>query len=220
MRPSFRVCCAVLCLSAGFVLPIPAQTELPPCREHVYPPDGMCGCAQQIYRGEYSNAEKEYRVRLPEGVAAISSKAPCASSGFRIYLTHPNAGDFGRSGDFAWSQIYVGRTERTNQTLQEIADGFAQHIREDSERVHATDLQIDQPVPRSLSSFSAVDLKATRTEGDRGSLIREEIVAKSPDNSVYFIGMISPAYRYEKDHELFKAVAEGFSYTATENVQK
>ena len=219
MKPAFQlrfILAAALCLCAGFVLRGSAQTQFPPCGNDGAPPAGesQCECPEgrQIYRGEYKNTERDYQVRLPDRVATRTEKAPCKSSGFHIYLTHPNT-EFGP--DFQRSQVYVGRYERTNQTLQEIAEGFALAQREDGKKDHATALEIAPPAPTSLSSLAGFDLKATRTE----PLVYEEIVAKSPDNYVYFLVLISPAARYEKNHELFKAVVEGFSYTPAAGVQ-
>jgi hypothetical protein len=44
-------------------------------------------------------------------------------------------------------------------------------------------------------------------------LIYEVEVAKNPDNeTTYFIGMVSLASSYEKNHKLFQAVMESFTY--------
>jgi hypothetical protein len=228
MRHVFQFRCvlaAVLCLSGGFAPPCPAQTEFPPCAKDGSPPAGesQCECPEgwQVYRGEYNKPEKEYRVRLPDGVAATTPKAPCKNHGFRVYLTHPNAGDLGRSGDFGSNQLWVLGAEQHRRTFEELADGFAQSQREDAERIHATDLLIDQPVQTSLSSLTAIHLKASRTEVDHGEMIYEAIIANNPRKEiVYVIEMVSPASRYEKNHELFKAVVEGFSYTPALDVQK
>jgi hypothetical protein len=225
MRLAFQFRCvlaAVLCLPAGFVLPGAAQTQFPPCDKDGAPPtaESQCECPEgrQIYRGEYRNTEKEYQVRLPDRVAAWTPKAPCKSSGFHIYLTHSNTGDLG--GDLASNQILAYGAVQRRETFAELADGFAKTEREDAERIHATDLVIDQPVQTSLSSLTAIHLKASRTEVDHGEMISEMIIANHPRKEiVYVIEMTSPASHYQKNQGLFKAVVEGFSYTPAVDVQ-
>jgi hypothetical protein len=125
-------------------------------------------------------------------------------------LIHPYSGE--REGDSPWNMIWVSRSDRTNATLQQLADQWAQHQREDSERDHSTDLQIDLPLQMSLSSLPAVKLKASRTNLNEEKLIYEAVDAKSPDNYVYFVLMVTPAEQYEKNQKLFKAVVDGFRY--------
>jgi hypothetical protein len=219
MRPCFPfrgVLAAVLGLSAGLAQ---AQTEsgLPLCKEDGSIPDGynQCECQKTItYRGEFRDVEREFRVQLPDGVVGIGGCAPGRS--FRISLTHPHGGETG--GDFPWNQIWVAGPEQTRKTFPELADAFAKTQREDTEGIHATDLVIDQPVRTSLSSLTAIHLKVSRTEVEHGKMVYEVIIANNPKKEiVYEIGMVSPAFRYEKDHKLFTAVAEGFNYVPIEN---
>jgi len=229
MRPSTRfelALAAILCIWGAFhaqaqTAPAHCSADGSPRDENGRPhccPDGsspeggnQCWCDLRIiHLREYRNPQHEYGVQVPDGMAEILPGCSGVGAGFRISLTHPDSGE--SEGELPWSMIWVSRSERTNQTLQEIADGFAQNIRVDSDRVHATDLRIDQPVPASLSSLAALDLKAARTELNHGTLIREEIVAKSPDRYVYLVGMISPADQYEKNEKLFQQIADGFRY--------
>ena len=220
MTPSLHFLCVlavVLCLSAVFVPPGAAQTEFPPCREDGSAPNGesQCECPQRFVLGEYRGPEGEYRLRLPDGIAAALGSCGLRGS-LHISLTHPKGGEPG--GDFPWNQIWVVGPKRTRETVQELADGFAKTEREDTEGIHATDLRIDQPMRTSLSSLTAIHLKASRTDLDHGKLICEVIIAKNPKKEiVYEIGMVSPAFRYEKDHKLFEAVVEGFRYIPIED---
>jgi len=221
MRFSLKFGCilvAVLSISGGTTLPCRGQTNFPPCREDGSPPDGheQCECHKppMIYRGEYRNPEQRYQVHLPDGVAAIDPSCGRGGGGFKISLTHPDSGE--SEGELGWNLIWVGRSERNNQGFQQIADQWAQYQREDSQRDHSTDLQIDPPVQTSLSSLPAIELKASRTQLDRGKLIYEVMFAKDHDNYVYVLGMVSPLDRYDKGHELFQAVVEGFRYIPPE----
>ena len=229
MKPTFQFRCvlaAVVFLSVGFVLPGAAQTEFTPCDQDGNPPAGenQCECPEgwQIYRGEYTNAESDYQVRLPDGVAATTPKAPCKNHGLRIDLTHPNTGE--PDGDFPLNYIWVFGVHQTRKTFAEFTDGFVTNFakteRESSDESLARDPVIDQPVRTSLSSLAAIHLKASRTDVDHGELIYEVIIANNPKKEIiYEIEMISPASGYEKNHQLFKAVVDGFSYTPTDDVQ-
>jgi len=168
-----------------------------------------------MYRGEYRNPERRYQVHLPHGVAAIGPSCGGIGNGFEISLTHPESGE--SEGESGRNLIWVGRSERTNRGLREMADQWAQYQREDSQRHHSTDVQIDPPVQTTLSSLPAIGLKASRTElDDRGNLIYEVVLAKDHDSYVYVVGMVSPAENYDKGHELFQAVLEGFRYIPPE----
>ena len=71
-----------------------------------------------------------------------------------------------------------------------------------------------------MSSLQAMKLRATRVEPNRGSLIYEVAVARNPDNETdYVFGMLSLASSYKKNHELFQALVEGFTYVPR-NVEK
>ena len=219
MTPAFQYRCvlaAVLGLSAGLAQ---GQTEsgLPLCKEDGSIPDGynQCECQKTTtYRGEFRDVEREFLVQLPDGVGGIGGCAPGRS--FRISLTHPHGGEPG--GDFPWNQIWADGTKRHRETFAEFLDAFAKTQSEDTERIHATDLVIDQPVRTSLSSLAAIHLKVSRTEVEHGKMVYEVIIANNPKREiVYEIGMVSPASRYEKDHKLFEAVVEGFRYVPTEN---
>jgi hypothetical protein len=195
------VCCGTVCSGQ-------AQSGLPPdadSRSSLVEQD----CGRKIYHDEYRNPEREYQVHLPKQVTAIA----CSDSGFQIYLIHPDSGGSEAKPGFSWSSIWVaGCSEPTNMTLLDIADQWAQYQKDDSERAYATDLQIDQPVQSSLSSLQAIKLRATRTEPKQGGLIYEVVVAKNPDNKAYVIEMVSLTSTYEKNHKLFQAVVEGFTY--------
>jgi hypothetical protein len=214
MKFSFKFGCilvAALSISGGST----AQTNFPPCPEDAsHEIHEQCECPKPlgIYRGEYRNPERRYQVHLPDGVAAFG---PCgATNGFAISLTHPDSGGSGE--DPLSHRIWVFWWERPNQGLQQMADQWAQSQIEFSQRVQATDLQIDSSVQTSLSSLPAIELKASYTKLDHEKVIFEEILAKGPDNSVYLLGMTSPADRYDKDHELFQAIVKGFLYIPSE----
>ena len=167
-------------------------------------------------------------IRDRDGIAAVFGG--CGPRGIlQISLSHPNGGEPGE--DFPWNRIWVAGTERRQETFAELAAGFAKNFaktesfakteRKDTEGSHATDQAVDQPSRTSLSSLTAIHMKGSRTEPDHGKLIYELIIANNPNKEiVYEIGMVSPASRYEKNHELFKAVVEGFSYTPALDVQK
>ena len=214
MRGSFRFYCvltATLWASGGLGLHGQAQTEFPQCREDGSPPAGeaQCECELRTFRGDHRNPKHEYQVHVPEEVAEIGG-CSWVGTGFRVSLTHPDSGEVG--GDYAWNQIWVSGAEQTQETFQWITDHWPQEQREDSERDHATDLQIDPPERTSLSSLPALHLRLRRTEPDRGRMVYEVIIANNPDKGiVYELGMASPAEHYEKNEKLFKAVAEGFS---------
>jgi hypothetical protein len=219
MTPSFQYRCvlaAVLGLSAGLA---PGQTEngLPLCEEDGSIPDGynQCECQKTVtYRGEFRDVEREFLVQLPDGLVGIGGCSPGRS--FRISLTQPHGGEPG--GDFRWNQMWAAGTKRHRETFAEFVDAFAKTQREDTEGIHATDLVIDQPVRTSLSSLTAIHLKVSRTEVEHGKMVYKVIIANNPKKEiVYEIGMVSPASHYEKDHKLFEAVAEGFSYIPAEN---
>jgi len=224
MRPSFQfhsILAAVLCLSLEFVPRTQAQSEFPPCREDGSPPDGesQCECTSpRLYRGEFRDVDREFSVQLPDGVVARGNCTPGRS--FRISLTHPNGGEPG--GDFPQNMIWVNGTDNTRrETFQKIANGWEQSVREDSERIHASDLHFDQPEQTTLSSLPALHLKVTRTELDYGRLIAEELIASNPENSiVYLIGMVSPVEQYEKNLKLFKAVVDGFRYVPKDHMEE
>ncbi len=222
MRISFRflsVFVALVCVVTASVLPGRAQTEFPRCLKDGSIPAGeaQCECDPWIYRGELHDAKHGYDVRLPDKVVAFG---PCSPGGaFQISLTNPT-GNKPDGANLPWNMIWIGASEGTRETLQRAADGFAQNQREDVERDHATDLEIDQPLQYSLSSLPAIHLKATRTDLDRGKLAYEVVVANNPEQAiVYVIGMVSPASRYEKNHALFEAVVKNFKYIPTETAK-
>jgi hypothetical protein len=174
-------------------------------------PEGanQCWCDPIIvHLHTYRNPSHGYEVQVPDGIAEIGCSE--TGPGFAISLAHPNTGE--GKGDLGWNRIWVSRPGRTNETLKGLAGQWAQSRTEDSERDHSTDLQIDPPLQTSLSSLPAIQLRATRTKLDEGKLIYEEVDAKSADNYVYSIGMITPADQYTKNQELFKAIVDGFRY--------
>jgi len=227
MGPSIRfglVLAATLWVCGGFELYGQTQSDPPRCSGDGLPrgesgdprccqdgsiPEGAehCWCDSDIIRGEYRNAQRQYEVHLPDGVAGVIG-CRGTGTGFHISLDHPDSG--GR--DLPLNMIWVARSQQTPETLPEMADRSAQDQRQDTERVHATDLQIDPPVRTSLSSLPAIELKTTRAEPNRGTLVREVILAKSPDEYVYVVGMITPADQYEKNRKLFKEIVDGFRY--------
>jgi hypothetical protein len=226
----FRSILAATLLSGALALHAQAQTASPSCsadgprdesgRPRCCPdgssPDGgsQCWCELRIvHLRDYRNPKYEYEVHVPDGIAEILGCSGIGT-GFKISLTYPDRGP--SEGDLAWNQIWVGRAERTNDTFQQMADKWAQQQREVSESDHYTDLQIDPPVQTSLSSLAAIELRASRTELDRGTLIYEVITAKAHDNYAYVIGMVTPAEQYEKNEKLFKAIVGGFRYVPLE----
>ena len=198
----------VLLASGGFVLQGQTRTSPTDCG------NGSSARVERdgkrvVYRGEYCNAEYEFRVLLPDGVAAVAGFP--RSSGFNIYLTHPASTEWG--GDFPWSRLWVIASQGHPCGDQESPDRVTQWDREDSERIGATELQLVQRTQTSLASMPAVDWIARRTDPNQGKVVYEAVAAKRADTGIcYVIGMASPADRHEKDHELFKAVLEGFRY--------
>lgn len=229
MSPSFRfefVLAATLLACVGFGFYVHAQTGSPDChadgsprdesgRPHCCadgsPPDGesQCWCDPQIVRGDYRNPKREYEVHVPDGIAEILGCGGIGN-GFKVSLAHPESG----KGDWRFNMIYVSGSEHSPETFQSIADHWSQQQREDSERVHATDLQLDPPQQTSLSSLPALHLKSARTELESGRMVFEVIIANNPEKGiVYWIMMITTANQYEKNERLFKEVVDGFRYT-------
>jgi hypothetical protein len=175
----------------------------------------VCG-PDRIYRGEYHNLGREYRVVLPDGVAATAPTTPCEPPGFEISPTHLATGEFG--AEYASSRVWVRGAEQTREALQYIIDHWPEAARQEAEVVGATDLKIDPPEETSLSSLAAIHLKVVRTEPGRGKLVYEEVIANNPHKGiVYSVGMVSPAAQYERNQKLFKAVVEGFRYIPAEH---
>ena len=200
-RRCYGVLAAVLCLAAGLVLPATAQTEFPACLDDGSPPNGQsqCQCAQKFYRGDYQDPEREYRISMPADV--VAALASCGSRGnLYISLTNPVGGE--TDDNLSWSQIWISGTQRTRQNLRELSQKFAK-----------SEVAIDEAVQTSLSSLPAIRLKMSRTDPDHGKMIYEVIIANNPSQEiVYEIGMVSPAFRYERGHKLFQAIVESFRY--------
>jgi hypothetical protein len=208
------VAVVAISLALGGSLPGYCQTVLPRSDDagsnrQVCGPDG-------IYRGEYRNLGREYRVVLPDGVAATAPTTPCVPAGFDISLTHPTSGELG--AEYVSSRLWVRGAMQTREPLQYIIGHWPEAARQAAEAVGATDLKIDLPEEVLLSSLPAIHLKVTRTEPNSGKLIYEWIIANNPHiDIVYSVGMASPADQYEKNQQLFKAVVKGFSYLPSEN---
>jgi hypothetical protein len=219
MKAPSKFCYLVAALSI-FGGTIIAQTEWAPARDGDDGSGLVQSCELDTYHGEYRDPEHEFRALLPDGVAGIVPQAPCRQdTGFKISLTHPDTGEAG--GDLAWSMIWVGGSWRGPATFEKMVDGWIQEVKQDSGRIHATGLRLDQPEQTSLSTLPALDLKMTRTESGHGKLIYEQIVATSPEkNIVYVVGMVSPASSYEKNRRLFQAVVEGFTYVPSQHAGK
>ena len=197
-----------------------AQTEngFPQCRPDGSPPNGesQCECALRFFGGDYRDPEHEYWVQLPDNVIHIPNGCSPGGRGFRISLTRSHGGEPG--GDFAWNLIWVVASERRKDAYPELINGIAKAERETSEEIRATDLKIDQPEQTLLDSLPAIHLKVSRTEPDNGKMIYEHIIANTPKKDiVYFVSIISPAFRYEKAHQLFEEVVAGFHYIPTED---
>jgi hypothetical protein len=221
MRFSFKprwVLVAVLLTCGGSVLQCQAQTSFPPCRDDGFPPDGLdeCECTKPpiLYRGEYRSAGGRYQVHLPDGVVATAPSCGAVGKGFQIALAHRETGE--TDGELPWNRISVGWFERGNRGLQEMAERWTQNQGEDMQRDDSTDLQIDPPVQTSLSSLSAIRLKASRNSPSHGKLICEVLFAEDQDGNVYVVGMVSPAERHDKDKALFQDIVEGFRYIPPE----
>jgi hypothetical protein len=187
-------------------------------------PEGvnLCWCEPIIvHLREYRNPRHEYEVQVPDGIAEILG---CTGStrwalsthpdiigigtGFKISLAHPNTGE-GELGKIIW----VAATGRIGGSFQKLFDDWSKIERQDSERIHATDLRIDEPEQTSLSLLPALHLKLARTEPEAGRMVYEVIVAESPGKDIaYQIGLVSPVDEYEKNQKLFKAIVDGFSY--------
>jgi hypothetical protein len=120
----------------------------------------------------------------------------------------------GQSGaDFAWSRLWVRGTDQARETFLYIINGWREAEKQETERLQATDLQLEQPEEASLSSLPALHLKLTRTEINHGRLIVEEVIANNPNKDIFYVvGMISSADQYDKNQNLFNRVVEGFSY--------
>ena len=224
MRTSLQfhyVLAGLLCFVTASVLPGRAQSEFPRCHKDGIPPPGesQCECDPWIYRDALHDAKHGYDLRLPDKVVAFG---PCHPGGaFHIFLSDPTNNE-PDGGDFPWNNIWIGGVELDRETtLQTIAKRFAEEERQDSERDHAIDLKIDEPVQTSLSSSPAIYLKATRTDLDHGKIIYETIVAQNLEKTkLYTIGMVSPEERYEKNHALFQAVIRGFTPSPPEVAER
>ena len=173
-------------------------------------PDGVnqCWCEPKIvYLRQYRNPK--YEVEVPEGIAEIlGGCAQGIGKGFKISLDHPNTGERDLS-----NIIWVAATGRNGQSFQRLSDDWMKGERDDTERIHATNLEIDEPDQTTLSSLPAIHLKLARTEPEAGRMIYEVIVAERPDRDIaYVIGLVSPADDYDKNQKLFKAIVDGFRY--------
>jgi hypothetical protein len=171
-------------------------------------PEGVnqCWCEPIIvHLTEYRNPKNEYEVHVPDGIAEILG---CSGTGhgFKVSLDHPESGD----GDYGLNQIEVLGAEHQD-TFQKILDTW--RLKTSNKKDDVTDEQFDQPEPMSLSSLPAFRLKSTRIDPHYGKIVAEEIVANNPHKDiVYYVVMISPADRYEKNQMLFKAIIDGFRY--------
>ena len=234
MRPSIRfelVLTAMLGLCGGFGPYGQAQTDPPRCSADGLPrdeggnphccPDGsppegesQCWCDLNIVRGEYRNAQREYEVHLPDGVAGVVGCGG-TGTGFHISLAHPD------TGEREWSKIiWVAATGRIGP-FHKFFDDWSKTWRRNSERIHAADLQIDEPEQTSLSSLPALRLRVARTEPEAGRMIYEVIAATGPGKDfAYQIGLATPADDYEKNRKLFKAIVDGFRYVPSSQTAK
>lgn len=176
-------------------------------------PEGVnqCWCEPIIvHLREYRNPMREYEVRVPDGIAEILG---CSGIGigFKIALTHPDTGEQG--GDSPWNTIWVTGAEQTRSPFQRIVDGWKKDLQDELDQGLITDVQIDPPEQTTLSSLTALHLKKAWNDRDQGKLIAEAVIADHLDkDTVYEIGMISPAEQYEKNHKLFKELVDGFRY--------
>lgn len=179
--------------------------------------ESQCWCEPQIvHLLEYRNPKYEYEVRVPDRIAEILGCSGIGT-GFKISLTHPDSGK--NEGDL--NMIWVGWAQPIHETFEEMADKWAQNQREDSDRVHATDLQLDPPEQTALSSLPALHLKMARTETESGKMIQETVIANNPDKGIaYVVGMVTTADQYDKNQKLFKAIVDGFRYVPSEPAPK
>lgn len=215
MTASFKILVlGALLSSAGYLLP--GQTQSRHAND-IHTGSNRIECDfQKIDGSTYRDQDREFEVVLPNGVAAVVPAAPCLHHGFEISLAHLRTGQLGP--DFASSHLWVVGAEHTRETFQYIINRLPEALGQDSERTHATDLQLEPPEQTLLSSLPALHLKYSRTE-EHGELIYEETIANNPHlEIVYHVGMVSPADQYENNAKVFKAVVRGFSYVPAEHV--
>jgi hypothetical protein len=228
LAATFLWICGALCAQAQTASSSPCSADGPRDESGFLHccPDGsaprgesQCWCEPKIvHLRTYRNPKHEYEVQVPDGMAEILGCSG-TGAGFKISLTHPDTGK--SEGNLPLNMIWVGATGGLGEPFQKFFERWFTVQSEDSERIHATDLQIDQPEQTSLSSLPAFDLKLARTEPEAGRMVYEVIIAEDPDkDTAYQIGLVTPADQYTKNEKLFKAIAEGFRYAPSKQADK
>lgn len=216
MRFLFLSICAVAALLNSSTLQGQTESGFPKCSDAGTPPYGtQCECNPPIYRGEYLNLERDYRLHLPDGVVAFGNCGSDPVEGVRITLSNPTSDD-SRVGP-PWDIVGIWAFKRPSGTTEELADRFARELKEESQRNHTTDVEILPTTKISLGSLTWVKVKASLAQPPYGKLFYELMFAKDPRKDIdYQIGMICSADLCEKERQLFKSVIQGFSYVPTE----
>jgi len=172
-----------------------------------------------MYRGECRNPEREFQLHLPGGVVAFGNCGLGPGDGVRISLLNPTYDKSG--GGPSWDEMGVWASTRTPSTPKEQADRFERELKEDSERKHATDVEILPATQISLGSLAWIDVKASLVQPLGGKLFYEVMFAKDPRKDIdYLMGMICSADLCEKERRVFKSVVEGFTYAPAEHDDK
>jgi hypothetical protein len=214
MKLSIILSCALAALLGPLILQGQTGSGSSECRDDVIPPQGT-----PIYRGEYLNPERDFQLRLPDGVVAFGNCASSPAEGVRISLSNPASGKLDDDHP-GWDVMAVWAFKRSS-TPKEQLDRALHQLKEDNERDHVTDVEILPATEISFGSLTWVDVKASLVQPPYGKLFYEMMFAKDPRKDIdYQIGMICSAVLCEKERPLFKSVAEGFTYTPVESAEK
>ena len=221
MKLSFALSCALTVLLGSLILEGQAESGSQPCNDDCVASPGMQGqCNPPMYRGEYRNPGRDFRLRLPDGVVAFGDCGSGPAEGFRISLSNPGS-DKPDGGQPWWDTMSVWAFKRASSTPKVRADRAVLQLKEDIERNHATDVEILPASEISFGGLTWIEVRASVVQAPYGKLRYEMMFAKAPEKDIdYQIAMICSAALCEKERLVFNAVVDGFAYVPEQSGEK